>query len=64
MMRQKKTVLATLAAILIISTAVFVSLEMSQKEAYGQQVPVIPASRERTVYSTGSAVASISPDLV
>jgi hypothetical protein len=35
MMRQKKTMLATLAAILIVSTAVFVSLEMSQKEAYG-----------------------------
>lgn len=63
-MRQKKTMLATLAAILIVSTAVFVSLEMSQKEAYGQQVPVIPASRERTVYATGSATSSVSPDLV
>jgi len=56
--------LATLAAILIVSTAVFVSLEMSQKEAYGQQVPVIPASRERTVFSTGSATTSVLPDLV
>ena len=64
MIRQKKTMLATLAAILIVSTAVFVSLEMSQKEAYGQQVPVIPASRERTVYATGSATTSVLPDLV
>ena len=60
----KKTMLATLAAILIVSTAVFVSLEMSQKEAYGQQISVIPASRERTVSSTGSATTSVSPDLV
>jgi uncharacterized protein YggE len=64
MMRQKKTILATLAVILIVSTAVFVSLEMSQKEAYGQQIAVIPASRERTVSSTGSATASVSPDIV
>lgn len=63
-MTQKKTMLATLAAILIVSTTVFASLEMSQKEAYGQQVPVIPASRERTAYSTGSATSSVSPDLV
>ena len=56
--------LATLAAILIISTVVFASLEMSQKEAYGQQVSVIPVSRERTVSSTGSATTSVSPDLV
>lgn len=60
----KKTMLATLAAILIVSTAVFASLEMSQKEAYGQQVSIIPASRERTVSSTGSATASVLPDLV
>jgi uncharacterized protein YggE len=64
MMSQKKIMLATLAAILIVSTAVFVSLEMSQKEAYGQQISVIPASRERTVSSTGSATASVSPDIV
>ena len=56
--------LATLAVILIVSTAVFASLEMSQKEAYGQQVSIIPASRERTVSSTGSATASVLPDLV
>ena len=56
--------LATLAAILIVSTAVFASLEMSQKEAYGQQVPVVYPSRERTVYSTGSATDSVMPDLV
>jgi uncharacterized protein YggE len=64
MTTQKKTMLATLAAILIVSTAVFASLEMSQKEAYGQQVPVVYPSRERTVYSTGSATSSVMPDLV
>jgi uncharacterized protein YggE len=64
MIQQKKTMLATLAAILIVSTTVFASLEISQKEAYGQQVPVIPASRERIVYATGSATASVLPDLV
>jgi uncharacterized protein YggE len=63
LMTKKKTMLATLAAILIVSTAVFASLELSQKEAYGQ-VSVIPASRERTVSSTGSATASVMPDLV
>jgi uncharacterized protein YggE len=63
-MTTRKTMLATLAAIFIISTVVFASLEMSQKEAYGQQVSVIPASRERTASSTGSATASVSPDLV
>lgn len=63
-MTKKKTLLATLAAILIVSTAMFASLEMSQKEAYGQQVPVVYPSRERTVYSTGSATSSVMPDLV
>jgi len=56
--------LVTLAAILIVSTAMFVSFEMSQKEADGQQVPAIAASQERTVSSTGSATASVLPDLV
>ena len=63
-MTQKKTMLATLAAILIVSTAVFASLEISQKAAYGQQVSIIPASRERTISVTGSATTSVLPDLV
>lgn len=60
----KKTMLATVAAILIVSTAIFASLEMSQKEAYGQQVPTLYPSRERTASVVGSATASIVPDLV
>ena len=64
MTNQKKTMLATIAAILIVSTAIFASLEISQKDAYGQQVPVIPASRERTISATGSATTSVLPDLV
>jgi uncharacterized protein YggE len=63
-MTNKKTMLTTLVAIVIVSTAVFVSLEMSQKEAYGQQVPVLYPSRERTISSTGSATTSVLPDLV
>jgi hypothetical protein len=64
MTTRKKTMLVTLAAILIVSTAMFISFEMSQKEADGQQVPAISASQERTVSSTGSATASVLPDLV
>ncbi len=58
-----KKMLATLAAILIVSTAIFASLEVSQQGAYGQTT-VIPASRERTVSVTGSATESVTPDLV
>ncbi|MDE1725432.1 MAG: SIMPL domain-containing protein, partial [Thaumarchaeota archaeon] len=58
-----KKMLATLAAVLIVSTAIFASLEVSQQGAYGQTT-VIPASRERTVSVTGSATESVTPDLV
>lgn len=65
MTMQKKTImLATLAAILIISTSVFAGIETSQKEAYGQQATVVPASRERTISVTGTATSSVLPDLV
>ncbi|MFZ0185194.1 MAG: SIMPL domain-containing protein [Nitrosotalea sp.] len=60
----KKTIFVTLAVILIVSTIVFANFEMSQKEADGQQVPAIPVFQERTVSSTGSATASVLPDLV
>jgi uncharacterized protein len=61
---QKKTMLVTLAAILIVSTAVIASLEISQKGANGQQISILPAPPEKTVSVTGSATASVSPDLV
>ena len=62
---KKKTImLATLAAIVIISTSVFAGIETSQKEAYGQQATIIPASRERTISVTGTATSSVLPDLV
>ncbi|MGI0007798.1 MAG: SIMPL domain-containing protein [Nitrosotalea sp.] len=64
MTTRKKTMLATISAILIVSTAVFASLEISQQGANGQQVPVTPASQERTASVTGSATASIAPDMV
>jgi uncharacterized protein YggE len=63
-MTTKKTILATVAAVLIVSTAVFASLEIPQQGAYGQQATVIPASRERTASVTGSATASVTPDMV
>jgi uncharacterized protein YggE len=62
-MTRKKTMLATLAAILIVSTAVFASLEVSQQGAYGQTT-MVPASRERTVSVTGTATAFVTPDQV
>jgi uncharacterized protein YggE len=64
MTTQKKTILATLAGILIVSAVVYASLEMSKDEASGQQVPTVSPSGERTVSSTGSATASVIPDLV
>ena len=64
MTTRKKTMLATIAAISIVSTAVFASLEISQQWVYGQQAPVIPASRERTAYVTGSATEFVTPDMV
>lgn len=62
-MTRKTTLLATLGAILIVSTVVFASLGISHG-AYGQQTPVMPASRERTISVTGSATEFVSPDLV
>ncbi len=64
MMKTKKSMLATIAAILIVSTAIFASLEISQKDAFGQQVQVLYPSRERTITASGSATSSVSPDLV
>ena len=64
MTTKNKIVLATLAAILIVSTAVFASMQASKDEAYGQQVPNLYPSRERTISVTGTATTSVLPDLV
>lgn len=58
-----KIMLATFAVIAIVSTVIVTSMQTSQIQAYGQQVPVSP-SRERTISVTGTATTSISPDLV
>ncbi len=64
MTNKNKTILATLAAILIVSTTVFASMHVSQNNAYGQQTPVLSPSRERTISVTGTATTSVLPDLV
>ena len=64
MTTKNKIVLATLAAILIVSTTVFAGMQTSQKEAYGQQSTVLYPSRERTISATGTATTSVLPDLV
>ena len=64
MTTKNKIVLATLAAILIVSTTVFTGMQTSQKEAYGQQSTVLYPSRERTISATGIATTSVLPDLV
>ena len=64
MTSKNKIVLATLAAILIVSTTVFASMQTSQNNAYGQQATVLYPSRERTISVTGTATTSVLPDLV
>ncbi len=55
--------LATFAVIAIVSTVIVTSMQTSQNQAFGQQVPVF-STRERTITVTGTATTSISPDLV
>jgi uncharacterized protein YggE len=64
MTTRNKIMLAALTAIVTISAAVFVGMQNSNNQAYGQQTPVIYPSRERTISVTGTATTSVSPDLV
>lgn len=64
MTTRNNMMLAALTAIVIITATVFVSIQNSNNQAYGQQTPVIYPSRERTISVTGTATTSISPDLV
>jgi hypothetical protein len=59
---KSKTALAAFAVIAIITTAVVASMQASENQAFAQQV--VPPSREKTVSVTGSATASVDPDLV
>src|SRR5574338_786384 len=55
---------AVIAAILIVSTAIIASMQSPQNDAYGQQVSVLYPSREKTASATGTATTSVLPDLV
>lgn len=59
-----KIMFATLAVIAIVSTVIVASMQTSQDQAYGQQVPVSFTTSERTITVTGTATTSISPDIV
>ena len=59
---KQKIALATIAAIAIIATAHIASMQTSHNEAFAQQV--IPASREKTISVTGTAMTSVDPDLL
>ncbi|HET6458441.1 MAG TPA: SIMPL domain-containing protein [Nitrosopumilaceae archaeon] len=59
-----KAMLATLAVIAIVSTVIVASMQTSQDQAYGQQVPVSFTTSEKTITVTGTAATSISPDIV
>jgi uncharacterized protein YggE len=61
MTTKTKMLLAAFAAVVIVSTAVFASMQ-NYNQAYGQQSPDLYPSRERTISVTGSATTSILPD--
>lgn len=63
-MTKNRVMVAVIAAILIVSTAIIASIQSPQNDAYGQQVSVLYPSREKTVSATGSATISVLPDLV
>ncbi|MDE1867925.1 MAG: SIMPL domain-containing protein [Thaumarchaeota archaeon] len=64
MTTRTKIILATIAAIVIVSATVIVSMQNSSNQAYAQQVMYYSPPQENTISVTGSATASISPDLV
>lgn len=63
MTTRTKVMIAALAVIVIVSIAVFVSMQNSK--AFGQQTPtILYPSRERMISVTGTAATDASPDLV
>jgi len=64
MTTRTKIMLASFTAIVIVSMAVFASMQNSNNQANGQQPTVLYPSRERTISVTGTATSSVSPDLV
>ena len=63
-MTKNRIIVASIAAILIVSTAIIACMQSPQNDAYGQQVPVLYPSREKTISATGSSTTSVMPDLV
>lgn len=64
-MTNKTTIiLAALAAIAIVSTTVFADMQPSDNKAYAQQIPYYFQPQQNTTSVTGTATASVSPDLV
>ena len=57
-----KIALAALVAIAIIASSSVASMKTSENQAFAQQV--IPPSREKTISVTGTATASVDPDLL
>ena len=57
-----KIILAAFVAIAIIASSSVVSMKTSENQAFAQQV--IPPSREKTISVTGTATASVNPDLL
>lgn len=64
MTNKTKTVLAAIAAIAIVSTAVFAGMQSSGDKAYAQQVPNFYQPPQNTISVTGTATVSVFPDLV
>ena len=64
-MTNKTTIiLAALVAIAIVSTTVFSDMQTSDNKAYAQQAPYYFPPQQNTTSVTGTATASVSPDLV
>lgn len=64
-MTNKTTIiLAALVAIAIVSTTVFSDMQTSDNKAYAQQAPYYFQPQQNTTSVTGTATASVSPDLV
>ena len=62
---KNKLMITAIAAILIVSTTIFASMQVSKDQVFGQQVPTQNGtSTEKTISVTGTATSSVLPDLV
>lgn len=63
-MTNKLTTVLAIAAIAIVSMTVFGGMQGSSDDAYAQQVPYYYQPPQNTISVTGTATATVSPDLV